>query len=197
MKTRILSAILLFCLIINTLVLSSCTVPASKNDEDTTDISEDTLDIELPKAPDVEKAIIHMIKPVDALEGWLSGKTEPSATLYVDDMMKIFDELEWKQSDDNILISGDFDFRINLYRKETELQGYEKFVLDPEVKIFGETSNGDKEISVQYLINYTDKTVNMRLFDYSAHAFDVYAEMSDNQMRVIVLCLKYYFGAQN
>ena len=111
-------------------------------------------------------------------------------------MMKIFDELEWKNSNEEILISGDFDFRINLYRNEMSLMDYDRFVKDPEVKIFSR-EDGNSKISVQYLVNYTDKTVNMRLFDYSAEVFDVYAVMDDYQMRVLVLCLKYYFGAQN
>lgn len=193
MKTRIISILLLLCMAINIFTLSSCTTPASNDVEDTTDAE---LDFELTKAPEQERAIIHMIKPVEALEGWQSGKTEHSAFLYIDDMMKIFDELEWKNSDEEVLISGDFDFRINLYRTEMSLREYEKFVKDPEVEIFSR-NDGNSEISVQYLINYTDKTVNMRLIDYSAEVFDVYAVMDDYQMRVLVLCLKYYFGSQN
>ena len=195
MKTRILSSILLLCLLINIFALSSCTVPASGDDVNTT-APEDTLDIELPKAPEMDRAIIHMIRPVDALEGWQSGKTEPSAMLYVDDIMNVFDELEWVQSDEDILISSDYDFRINLYRPEMSLRDYAKFVKDPELEIFS-VSDGNSDISVQYLINYEEKTVNMRLIDYSANVFDVYAVMNDYEMRVVVLCLKYYFGAQN
>ena len=196
MKTRIISIALLLCLTINIFTLTSCSTSKS-NSKDTTDTTLETeLDIELPEAPKEERAIIHMIKPVDDLEGWQSGKTEPSAVFYVDDMMNIFDELEWKQSDEEVLISGDFDFRINLYRTEMSLRDYEKFVKNPEVEIFSK-EDGNSNISVQYLINYTDKTVNMRLYDYSAEVFDVYAEMSESQMKVLILCLKYYFGAQN
>ncbi len=194
MKTRIISIVLLLCMILNIFTLTSCNTPTSGN-ADTTG-SESELDFELTKAPEQERAILHMIQPVEALEGWQSGKTEPAAFLYIDDMMKVFDELEWKNSDEEILISGDFDFRINLYRTEMSLREYEKFVKDPELKIFSR-NDGNSEISVQYLINYSEKTVNMRLFDYSAEVFDVYAVMDDYQMRVLVLCLKYYFGAQN
>ena len=195
MKRRLISIALILCIALNILTLPSCTSPASSNISDTTD-TESELDFELTKAPEQDRAILHMIKPVDALEGWQSGKTEPSAFLYIDDMMKIFDELEWKNSNEEILISGDFDFRINLYRNEMGLMDYDRFVKDPEVKIFSR-EDGNSKISVQYLVNYTDKTVNMRLFDYSAEVFDVYAVMDDYQMRVLVLCLKYYFGAQN
>ena len=195
MKTRILSAILLLCLTVNIFALSSCNTPVSSGEVGTT-ATEDTLDVELPKAPEIDRAIIHMIKPVDTLEGWQSGKTEPSAVLYVDDMMNIFDELEWMQGDEDILISSDYDFRINLFRPEMGLRDYAKFVKDPDLEIFS-LSDGNSDISVQYLINYEEKTINMRLYDYSANAFDIYAVMNDYQMRVVVLCLKYYFGPQN
>ncbi len=195
MKTRIISILLILCMAINIFTLSSCSTATSGDNVDTTD-TDSELDFELTKAPEQERAILHMIQPVEALEGWQSGKTEPAAFLYIDDMMKVFDELEWKNSDEEILISGDFDFRINLYRTEMSLREYEKFVKDPELKIFSR-NDGNSEISVQYLINYSEKTVNMRLFDYSAEVFDVYAVMDDYQMRVLVLCLKYYFGAQN
>ena len=115
MKKRIISISLILCVALNIFTLSACTAQTSANNTDTTDTdSTDTLDFELTKAPEQDRAILHMIKPVDALEGWQSGKTEPAAFLYIDDMMNVFDELEWKNGDEEILISGDFDFRINL-----------------------------------------------------------------------------------
>lgn len=192
MKTRIISIALILCLAINIFTLSSCTTPTPSVDTDTTD-AEGELDFELTEAPEQERAIIHMIQPVDELEGWQSGKTEPAAFLYIDDMMNVFDELVWENGNEDILISGDYDFRINLHRNEMSLTEYEKFIKDPEVKVFSR-NDGNSKISVQYLVNYKDKTVNMRLFDYSAEVFDVYAVMDDYQMRVLTLCLKYYFG---
>ena len=74
---------------------------------------------------------------------------------------------------------------------------YKDFITQTDVSIFPENSDEQKDISVQYLINYTDGTVNMRFFDYSAQVFDVYAKMNENQTRIIMLCLKYYFGPIN
>ena len=54
-----------------------------------------------------------------------------------------------------------------------------------------------EKYAVQYLINYDDRIVNMRLSDYSAQKFDLYAELNETEMKMIVLCLKYYFGPLN
>lgn len=200
-----IAAITVFSLIImNVLLLSSCSIPTNApidSPEDTEQSREslpDNLgDFELIDTPAQKGAIIHMIRPVPSLENWQSGKTQPEARLYVDDMMKVFDELEWKISDDHTLVSGDFDFRINMYRPSSELVPYKDFITQTDVSIFPENSDEQKDISVQYLINYTDGTVNMRFFDYSAQVFDVYAKMNENQTRIIMLCLKYYFGPIN
>ena len=199
---KLISIFLVLCLAC-TIVLSACknvnddiSIPADADTEATSESesTEDEVTIFLPPFPEQTRAILHMIKPVESLDGWQAGKTEPAASLYVDDMTKLLDELDYKQSSDEVLISGDYDFRINVRRLASELEAYKAFINDPESDIFPAEGEEDKLISVQYLINYTEKTVNMRFIDYSAHVFDVYAELNENQMRLLTLCLKYYFG---
>ena len=197
MKIRIISIALLLCLLINTLALASCSSNDSTDEDDTTIDLENLDDIDLEKPPMLEHAIIQMIRPIDGLNDWQAGKTEHAAIFYVDDMMEIFDKLEWESAEEEGIVSGDFDFRINLYRTQSELADYEKFVKDPELQLFPITEEDKDGVSVQYLINYADKIVNMRLYDYSAHVFDIYAELDEHQMHVLLLCLKYYFGAHN
>ena len=154
-----------------------------------------------------------MIKDVDALENWQVGKTEFKAHYYVSDMMEIFDSLEWTDGD-IVNLSGDFDFRIDIYRPLSELDEFEKFfkrygdgetdeTTEPDEDSSSEESDAvtdstdsdkDRKLAVQYLINYNDRVINMRFSDYSAQKFDVYAEMSEAEMKMIILCLKYYFG---
>ena len=159
-----------------------------------------------------DRAIIHMIKYVSELEDWQVGKTEFHAFYYINDMMEIFDALEWNNGD-IVNLSGDFDFRIDIYRPLSELDEFEKFFdridgeneKDEETKAEPEETKAedteapedtpeDRKLAVQYLINYKDRVINMRFSDYSAQKFDVYAEMSESEMKMIILCLKYYFG---
>jgi hypothetical protein len=92
----------------------------------------------------------------------------------------------------------------DLYLK-TDLKKFEQFTGQTDTTevssaITSSADTGDSEstenrkYAVQYLINYDDKVINMRLIDYSAQKFDLYAELDENQMKMVILCLKYYFG---
>ncbi len=175
-------------------------IPANGEIDEITSLPLDEQDtnsaFELDPPPMDKPAIIHMIKPSELLEDWQSGKTELSASLYVDDMMKVLDSLEWENASDDIEISRDFHFRINLFRPKEELSPFLSFISDAEeTTAEAETEDTTSDISVQYLINIEDKIVNMRFSDYSAQTFDVYAELDETNVRILVLCLKYYFGA--
>ena len=216
MKKRFLSLLLILCLLINVLFAVSCVSSGDENNDDSADHTdpadldiEDIIpadkDFELSPPPADKPAIIHMIQPVDDLADWQAGKTEHSASLYVDDMMKVLDALDWQGSGESFAVSSDFDFRINLHRSKEEMDAFASFFASSEDENETDTAEPDTEgdsqdgytaeaISVQYLINYEDRLVNMRLSDYSALTFDIYAELEENEMRLLILCLKYYFG---
>lgn len=212
MKKLIAAITLLVCMTVTLCFANSC--DAAGNNDDTTSkapsvsqpqgesVTDDDLGITAPLNDN--KAILHMIKDVDALKDWQAGKTEFNAKYYVDDMMEIFDGLSWATAD-TINFSGDFDFRIDLYRTEADLNKFEQFadssVTTKDLDDDSAPTNKDnakstenKKYAVQYLINYEDRIVNMRLIDYSAQKFDLYAELDENQIKMVVLCLKYYFG---
>ena len=212
MKRLIAAITLLVCMTITLCFANSC--DTAGNNDDTTSkepsvsqpqgdsVTDDDFGITAPTNDD--KAILHMIKDVAALKDWQVGKTEFNARYYVDDMMEIFDGLSWSNAD-TINFSGDFDFRIDLYRTEADLNKFEQFAnptatteTSEAVTAPADTDSSesieDRKYAVQYLINYDDKVVNMRLIDYSAQKFDIYAELDENQMKMVVLCLKYYFG---
>lgn len=215
MKKRLICLFLLLCITVNTYILSSCSIIRNNDIDDDVAVNgsesitfwDESLEseFELPPPPTEKPAIIHMIQPTEMLEGWQSGKTEHSASLYVDDIMKVLDSLEWEKASDGIEISSDFHFRINLYRPQNELEPFFSFVdltesdqeeskeVDTDTT---PTDDGEQDsISVQYLINIDDKIVNMRFSDYSAQTFDIYAPLGETDVKILVLCLKYYFGA--
>ncbi len=194
------------------LSFSSCSVLYHNDGPNTERVTEsldesETTDLELDMSHEDNSAIIHMIQPINGLEGWSSGKTQNFARYYIDDMMEILDGLEWKD-DDTIRVSNDFHFRINLDRPLSELDAYRAFFHSDDTEATSNTSpdaesekapeenDTNKSLSVQYLINYKDRMVNMRLTDYSAQSFDVYAEIGESEMKMLVLCLKYYFGPE-
>ena len=219
MKKYIISILLIICTLANLCLLSACAIlnfngdpddvavdgsVDSNNDEGKESIESE---FELTPPPKEKPAIIHMIQPIGELTGWQAGKTEFSAKYYVDDMMDILDSLDWKDGN-SFSISGDFDFRINLYRTTGDLEEYKKFfdfhketteavTDDIAESTIASQDTTDKTLSVQYLINYKDRIVNMRLSDYSAQTFDIYAEIGESEMKMLVLCLKYYFGPAN
>ena len=211
MKKLIAAITLLICLTITLCFANSCGT-SGNNDNGGKDpstpqtqvqsLGDDDFGITAPENDD--RAILHMIKDVAELEDWQVGKTEFNAKYYVDDMMEIFDGLSWSNAD-IINFSGDFDFRIDLYRTEADLNKFEQFTGQTDTTevsstITSSVDTGDSEPSenkkyaVQYLINYDDRVINMRLIDYSAQKFDLYAELDENQMKMVILCLKYYFG---
>ena len=211
MKKLIAAITLLVCMTITLCFANSCGT-SGNNDNDGKNPSmlqtqgqsatDDDFGITAPKNDD--RAILHMIKDVAELKDWQVGKTEFNARYYVDDMIEIFDGLSWSNAD-IINFSGDFDFRIDLYRTEADLMKFEQFAVQADATETSDTvtstadtgnteTTEDRKYAVQYLINYEDKVVNMRLIDYSAQKFDLYAELDENQMKMVVLCLKYYFG---
>ena len=210
MKRRLVCLLLLLSTVCASISFSACSKIDNDRDNDNVPVNGDTFDtsflpldsqdtdsdFELEPPPAEKPAIIHMIKPTELLEDWQSGKTELSASLYVDDMMKVLDSLKWEEASDDIQISSDFHFRINLFRTNEELSPFLSFINGKEESTSETASeNTTSDISVQYLINVEDKIVNMRFSDYSAQTFDVYAELDETDVKILVLCLKYYFGA--
>ena len=210
MKRLVVAITLLICMTVTLCFANSCgdTSDKDNNDKDSsTPPSESQSDTEedfgITEPENDDRAILHMIKEVDALEGWQAGKTEFNARYYIDDMMDILDGLDWSNADLTNL-SGDFDFRIDLYRTYVELEKFEQFTVQADTTLpFADTEETESDTdeiienqkyAVQYLINYDDRIVNMRLTDYSAQKFDLYAELNETEMKMIVLCLKYYFG---
>ena len=211
MKRPIVAIILLMCMTFTLCFANSCGDISDKDNNDSdssTPPSESQSDTEddfgITEPENDDRAIIHMIKEVNSLEDWQVGKTEFHARYYIDDMMDILDGLEWV-SGDIINLSGDFDFRIDLYRTRSELTEFDKFIVKNDTTTESEETDKpadtgsteddkDRKIAVQYLINYDDRVVNMRLTDYSAQKFDIYAKIGESEMKMIILCLKYYFG---
>lgn len=147
--------------------------------------------------PDImnNSTTIHMIQSVDRLENWRSGKTVYDVFFYVDDMTELLDSLEW-QSSDEIDIVEDFHFRIDIERPIEEIADFEKFLLseEPPLDTVFTVSEGHEELGVQYLINFDENVVNMKLSSYSSQVFNVSAELDESQMKILELCLKAYFG---
>ena len=139
MKRLITAITLLICMTVTLCFANACGGTGDKKDPTEKDTStpnseaqsdnEDDLGITAPEVED--RAILHMIKEVAALEGWQAGKTEFNARYYIDDIMEILDGLNWNNADLTNL-SGDFDFKIDLYRSSLDLEKFEQFTVSTE-----------------------------------------------------------------
>ncbi len=141
---------------------------------------------------------IHMIQNAESLEDWQAGKTVYDVFFYVEDMMELLDSLDWKDSE-QIIVTGDFHFRIDIERPVEEISDFEAFVQETEDTAYDifTVSEGHEKLAVQYLINFDENIVNMRLLNYSMKVFDIYAELDADQLKILKLCLKAYFGPQD
>ena len=206
---KLTAVILLFCIASTLCFANSCANAGNGSDTDTDSSTTNTVDREdtdndfIITAPQNEdKAILHMIKDVEALEGWQVGKTEFNAIYYIDDMMEILDGLDWSYADLSD-IPGDFDFKIDLYRTSDELENFDRSAFDTsddstadtaEAEADTEPVSSDCKCAIQYLINYNDRTVIMKFTDHTSQKLELYAKLGEAEMKMIVLCLKYYFG---
>ena len=200
-------------MLLGTVCLSSCSNTPSGDQNDDSAASNDTPskgesdtlgdDELLDNITDFDPEIldtsttIHMVQSSESLEDWQSGKTVYDAYFYVDDIMELLDSLDW-QNPEQATIVGDFHFRIDIDRPIEEITDFEKFLTstEPPLDTVFKISEGHEKLFVQYLINFDEKIVNMKLMNYSSQIFNTYAELNDNQLKILELCLKAYFGPQ-